>query len=148
MATSQLSQLRNFSGIPSAAESFNQQHARIQPTLHDVEIVPLIVKRGSLPGDDLEICIHSTLIASLKEVQRLFGRCRRFMLLLRLVRKHTKGRQVVFYLLKRSQHRLPVICHRGVILCDGNVLFGVAAPSVKNCFRKCRARRPRIGSAR
>ena len=52
--------------IPAAAERLDQQHARIHSALQDIQVIPLIGERGCLPGDDLQIGIHSTFVARLK----------------------------------------------------------------------------------
>jgi len=67
--------LRKLRSIPSATQRFNQQNTSFQTSSCNVDVVPLILQKSSLPGNHLQISIDATFITSVEEIERLS--CRR-----------------------------------------------------------------------
>ena len=92
--------LRKLCCIPAATESLDQQYAGFEASLRDLNVVALVLKQRGLPGNHLEIGIDATLVARVKEVERLLRRGGCVALLARFDLEVVQRVQVVLNLLE------------------------------------------------
>jgi hypothetical protein len=45
--------------VPAAAESFDEEDAGVHAAAEDVDVIALVVERGGLGGDDLQIVVDA-----------------------------------------------------------------------------------------
>src|SRR5258707_9969089 len=50
---------------PSSTYRFNQDYTCLHSASHDVDVIPFIIERSSLPGDYLQIIIDATFVTGL-----------------------------------------------------------------------------------
>ena len=127
--------LRELRCIPAAAESLDQQYAGFEPSLCDFNVIALILQKGGLPGNDLEIGVDATLVARIEEVERLLRRSGSVVLLLCFDLEVVQRVQVVLNLLERGQCGLAVGGHGAIVLREGDVGGGAPATVIKESFR-------------
>ena len=53
---------RQISGLPTAAERLDQQHAGVHPTQQNVDGIQFVGERNGLGGDDLQVRVYPTLV--------------------------------------------------------------------------------------
>ena len=133
--------------IPTAPERFDEQHAGFEASLRDFDVVTLVLKKGGLPGNDLEIGVDAILVASVEEIERLLRRGGRVALLARFDLKVMQRVQIVFNLLECGERGLAVCRDGAIVLRQGNVGGGAPAAVIEERLRRAWGRRRRSGSA-
>lgn len=66
-----LRSLRELCSIPAATESLDQQHAGLEASLRNLNVVTLIQQKGGLPSDHLEVGVYAALVTHIEEIERL-----------------------------------------------------------------------------
>lgn len=128
--------LRELRCIPAAAKRFDQQNAGFEASLHDVDVVALVLQQRGLPGNDLEIGIDAALVTGIEEIERLLRRVSRVVLLARFDLKIVQCVQVVLNLLECGEHGLTVGGNGAIVLREGNVCGGAAAAMIEEGLRQ------------
>ena len=69
-------------GVPSAAESLDEEHAGIHLPPENIDGIPFVCQFDGLRRDDLQVGVHSSFITIRKKMQGILCRCDGLILLL------------------------------------------------------------------
>ena len=107
------------SSLPRSAERADQLHGGSELPLGDGQRGTLAGEKRGLLGRDLEITNDACAILIHRDIERTLRRSRRGSLSLCFVLEQPLSCEIVFNVLKRRKHRLPVDGDSGVVVRDG-----------------------------
>ncbi len=111
--------------VPAAAEDLDEEDAGVHAAAQDVDVVALVVERGGLGGDDLQVGVDAAYVAVVEDAFGLYGGGGGLALLLLLVGEDAESDEVVFDLLVGGEDGLAIVGGGAVVVGAG--LFGEAA---------------------